>query len=170
VGANRSRTEAGQALTRMLNESRDATRKLRALWTLRAIGGLSEEMELRLLKDSNEFVRAWAIQLLAEGRSGTAPVMQEFVHLAKADPSPVVRLYLAAAMQRFPAAKRENVIEELIMHGEDAEDHNLPLMYWYALEPLVGESPAKAAELIKKTPIPVLRQFMTRRVTAGRAL
>ena len=52
------------------------------------------------------------------------------------------------------------------MCAEDANDHNLPLMYWYAAEPLAGESVASAAKLLKATKIPQVREYITRRMTA----
>src|SRR5262249_13052165 len=44
-------------------------------------------------------------------------------------------------------------------------DANLPLMYWYALEPLVPTNPPKALELAASAEIPLVRQFVARRVT-----
>src|SRR5207244_10861997 len=52
------------------------------------------------------------------------------------DKSPVVRLYLASAMQRLPVEDRWEVIQALGSQAEDANDHNLPFMVWYAAEPL----------------------------------
>ena len=40
----------------------------------------------------------------------------------------------AAAPCHLPS--RWAVLEGLVAHAEDAGDHNLPLMYWYAAEPL----------------------------------
>ena len=49
-------------------------------------------------------------------------------------------------------------------HAEDASDHNLPLMYWYAAEPCVASDPAKAVVLLKRCRIPVVREFIARRL------
>ena len=49
---------------------------------------------------------------------------------------------------------------------KDATDHNLPYLYWYALEPLVAEDPAKALKLAADGKIPMLLQFAARRVGA----
>ena len=53
-------------------------------------------------------------------------------------------LYLASAMQRIPAKDRWTVLEKLTRHAADASDHNLPLMYWYAAEPLAEADPERA--------------------------
>ena len=86
--------------------------------------------------------------------------------MAADDPSPVVRLYLASAMQRTPVSQRLPVLEGLISHAGDATDPNLPLMYWYALEPVVGGNPDLAITLLGKTGIPKLREFIARRLAA----
>jgi hypothetical protein len=122
---------------------------------------------LEQLKNPNEYLRAWAIQFLCEDKNPSAAALAEFARLAKEDPSPVVRLYLAAAMQRTPLDKRMDVLLALVAHGEDVDDHNLPLMYWYAAEPVVGQSTTKAVTLMSKSKIPVLREYITRRMTAG---
>ena len=83
-------------------------------------------------------IRAWTIQLATEQGPPPAPILAKFAELARTDPSPMVRLYLASAMQRLPLEKRWDTLTALVGHGEDASDHNLPLMYWYAAEPLVG--------------------------------
>ena len=161
------KSEVHSTLEKILRENPETTRRLRALWALHVTGGVTEEMGLRLLKESDEFLCAWAIQFLAERKNPSEAVLKEFVRLAEADISPVVRLYLATAAQRLPTAQREAIVSGLITHAEDAQDQNLPLMYWYALEPVVGKDPAKAAGFIGKTRIPLLRQFITRRVASG---
>jgi len=76
-----------------------------------------------------------------------------------------VRLYLASACQRLTVAQRLPIVEALLAHAEDATDHNLPLMYWYATEPIVAADPAKGALLLAKAKIPLLREYITRRLT-----
>jgi putative membrane-bound dehydrogenase-like protein len=156
-----------EALLRILNENPDITRRLRALWTLHVTGGLTEKIALPLLSQSSEYVRAWAIQLLMEDKDPSAAALKEFVRLAGSDPSPFVRLYLAAASQRIPINQRVAILEGLLSHAEDAQDHNLPLMYWYATEPVVGENAKLAAALVGKSKIPIVRQFIARRMAAG---
>jgi putative membrane-bound dehydrogenase-like protein len=162
-----SKTKVHGLLTEMLNKNPDRTRRLRALWALQVTAGFTEKIGMPLLRDDDEFIRAWAIQFLTEARQPSDTVLAEFARLAHEDTSSLVRLYLAAALQRLPAARRETVLAELITHPEDAQDQNLPLMYWYAIEPVVGQSPAKAAGFIRQTQIPALRQFITRRLASS---
>ena len=78
---------------------------------------------------------------------------------------PKVRLALASALQRLPLADRWEITEALIQHGEDAKDHNLPQMYWYAIEPLVAADPARALALAEKSQIPLVAQNIARRAS-----
>jgi putative heme-binding domain-containing protein len=86
--------------------------------------------------------------------------------MAKGDASPVVRLYLASAMQRVPVENRWNVMESLVRRTGDASDQNLPLMYWYASEPLAEADPERAIKfaLACGDTMPVVREYMVRRI------
>jgi len=141
-------------------------KSLRLLWAQHVTAGVSETMGLRNLKSEMEFVRAWTIQLLCEGKTVSPSVLKEFARLAKEDPSPVVRLYLASAAQRLQVKDRWEIVQALFSHGEDSNDHNLPLMYWYAAEAIVSQDITKAVTLLNKTPIALLRQFLARRVAS----
>ena len=77
-----------------------------------------------------------------------------------------MRLYLASAAQRLDPAGRWSLGEKLALHDEDANDANLPLMYWYALEPLVQADAQRALSLAGRTKIPVLRNFIARRLAS----
>jgi hypothetical protein len=84
--------------------------------------------------------------------------------LAKSDPSPVVRLFLASALQRLEPLRRWAIAEGLVGHAEDAEDANLPLMIWYGIEPAVSQDRERALGLVARTKIPLVRQNITRRI------
>lgn len=159
--------ETHDALKDILENHTDPTRQLRALWALHVTGGLSEELAITQLQNKNEFLRAWAVQLLAEGKNPSDRALKAFEAMAKSDESPLVRLYIASALQRTPVEKRWPILENLVAHGEDANDPNLPLLYWYAAEPAVASSTTRAVALMAKSKIPKIRQFITRRMAAG---
>jgi putative membrane-bound dehydrogenase-like protein len=142
--------------------------KLAALWAQHVIDWIEGKYALTLLKHQDEYIRAWTIQLACENKKPSDALLNEFARLAREDKSPVVRLYLASALQRLPIEKRGEILEGLLAHAEDANDHNLPLMYWYAAEPLAGKDVATAAKLLGKTKIPQIREYITRRMTAAR--
>jgi putative membrane-bound dehydrogenase-like protein len=158
--------EVQAALVKILRENPAETRKLRALWALHGTQGLSEALALEALQSPQEFVRAWTIQLVCEDGAPSDPLLAEFARLAKDDPSPVVRLYLASAAQRIAIAKRWPIVEALAAHAEDAQDHNLPLLLWYAAEPAVAADITRGANLLANCKIPKLQEFITRRIAA----
>jgi putative heme-binding domain-containing protein len=67
-------------------------------------------------------------------------------------------------LQRLPVEQRWDIAAELVRHKEDANDQNLPLMYWYGIEPLVPSNPAKALGLALSAEVPLVRQFVARRL------
>lgn len=151
------------ALAKIVRENADVTRKLRALWTLHVTRGLNGTLALEFLKSAEPYVRGWTVQLACEDKNPSPALVAAFAELAKSDTSPVVRRFLASAAQRIPLAQRWPVVEALLAHGEDANDHNLPLLYWYAAEPLVPLDPTRALALAEKTPLTTLRPFFTKR-------
>ncbi len=157
---------ARDALLKMARENPGTPGKLRALWALHVSGALSNELALELLGNADEYVRAWAIQLSAEDRKLSGDALGKLVALAKNDASPVVRLYVAAALQRLAPEDRWDAYAALLQHSEDAADHNLPLMAWYAGEALAATQPAKALPLAVEAKLPKVLNFTTRRIAS----
>ena len=155
-------------LAKTLKSSRSVPLRLRALWALRVTGNLDEKKLEGLLQDSSEHLRAWAIQLLCENRKPSEVARAEFARMAHEDKSPLVRLYLASAMQRLLLKQRVPVLAHLLAHTEDKDDQNLPLMYWYATEPVVAADRVAAVKLLTACQIPKVRQFITHRMATGR--
>jgi hypothetical protein len=155
-----------ERLKRMLHDNPDVTRKLRALWALHVTRGLSERDLQGLLTHESEYVRSWAVYLLVENKNPSDGTLRLFAKLARDDKSPLVRLYLASALQRTPAAKRWDALAALVAHGEDASDQNLPLMVWYAAEPAVELDMPRALTLAAGSKLPRLFQFTVRRIAA----
>src|SRR5205823_4595285 len=118
------------------------------------------------LANKDEYVCAWAIQLLVEDKNPSDKALKQFLRLARDDRSPVVRLFLAAALQRIAVEKRWDVVSALNQHAEDAADHNLPLMNWYAAEPLATNNMQRALALAADSKVPRVLHFTVRRVAA----
>jgi hypothetical protein len=164
AGAGRITDTARQALVKAFRDAKETPVKLRAMWTLHVTGGLGDVGEAALASD-DEYLRSWAIQLAVEDHEASPAQLRRFADMAANDASPLVRLYLASALQRLPVEQRLPIVEALVAHAGDAGDHNLPLMYWYAMEPVVGADPAAGIKLLTKSKIPILRQYITRRMT-----
>ena len=155
-------------LRRMLREQPDLTRKLRALWALYVTEGLNDREMLDLLDHENEYLRSWGVYLLAQGKNVSDDALRRFAALARRDSSALVRLYVASALQRVPADKRWTVVTALLSRGEDAADHNLPMMVWYAAEPLVELDMARAFGLGLESKLPRIFNFTVQRIAALR--
>ena len=139
--------------------------RLRELWLLHLYDGLGASGFG--LDDEYEHVRAWAIRLELEDRQANDEVLAKFVTMARQDPSPVVRLALAAGLQRLPLRQRWEIAIGLAGHAEDVEDPNLPLMIWYGIEPAIPGDRQQATKLLTRAKMPQLRQFIARRIAAG---
>jgi putative membrane-bound dehydrogenase-like protein len=159
--------ETYDALGEILHDNANADHRLRALWALHVSGGIDEAGLRKALTDSDEYIRAWAIQLLCEDMSPSEAALAQFAVMATKDPSPVVRLYLASALQRINTDSRWPIAMKLVSHGEDADDHNIPHILWYGVEPLVMEDPSRALELAAQSQIPMVTQYIARRLTDG---
>lgn len=159
-------------LSNVLSHNADDTRRLRAAWGLHVAGALSADAIDVMLADTSPYVRGWAIQLAIESQTEIPEsLIVRLADLAANDESPVVRLYLASAAQKLSLNARWELLAGLTSHKVDANDHNLPLMYWYAAEPLAEEDTGRALSLAMSAGknIPLLREFMLRRIGSGGA-
>jgi putative membrane-bound dehydrogenase-like protein len=168
------------AIEALRSELRDGepAAALRALWALDVTGNLDADAVSTAATSPDEWLRGWAIQvgfedpafterIVAALQDAGADPMNDLLEMARNDPSPVVRRFIASTVQRIRSVDlRTDLVKALLAHGEDADDHNLPLMYWFALEPLVGEQPASMLALAAETKIPRLLNFTTRRIAS----
>ncbi|MEC5129287.1 PVC-type heme-binding CxxCH protein [Verrucomicrobiales bacterium BCK34] len=133
--------------------------RLRALWTRHVTGLLTGARVMASLSDSNEYIRAWAVQLATPDEV----LLKRFSEMAQSEESLIVRRYLASRLQRLPLNQRWDIVEGLIRDGRSKHDRNIPLLCWYGISPLVEADPEKALQLVSKTDWPQLKDFMTRR-------
>jgi putative membrane-bound dehydrogenase-like protein len=156
-----------EALDKIAFGHADETRRLRGLWALHVTGGLTPGRVDKGLADAGAHVRAWTTQLALEDGKPAPALRKKLAEMARTDPSPVVRLYLASGAQRLPLAQRWAILEGLLGHADDAGDPNLPLMYWYAAEPLAEADMGKALALAGRAKVPPLLPFMVRRISSS---
>jgi len=154
------------ALRRILDQNADVTRKLRALWALHVTDGLSEADLLGLLGNESEYVRSWAVYLTVAFKQASPDAVRRISTLAKTDTSALVRLSIASALQRVAPEQRWDGVAALAAHGEDATDHYLPLMVWYAAEPTVPLDMPKALDVAAASTLPRFFTFTVQRIAA----
>ena len=154
-----------ERLVTIVSTHKDATVRLRALWTQFCIGALSPDLQTRLAADESPYVRSWILKLAFEQSPDKAGLRSLWNRLA-IDPSPIVRLVMASILQKIPIDERWSYLEKIALRTEDANDHNLPLMWWYAVEPLAEMEPDRALAwaISAGEKIPLIRDFMLRRV------
>jgi putative membrane-bound dehydrogenase-like protein len=161
---------AREQLRAMFRSPANPDHRLRAMWALHITGEWTAEALTQTLSDHDEYIRAWAIQLLCEDKSPPDIALQKFARMAREDPSPIVRLYLASALQRLSPTARWAIASELMTHADDAVDQNLPTMIWLGIEPLVPGDAALALDHASRSRIPVLTRFIARRAIDADAI
>lgn len=150
----------------------DVRHRLRALWALHAIEGADlRPWLIGQLADKQEYVRAWSVRLLAD-TTIDAHTQKSLLTRAEEEDSILVRLYLASALRKIPVGQRWSLATELLSRAADASDQNLPLILWYAVEPMVENALVvgdltRASKLAQECQIPLVRQFIARRMAAG---
>ena len=175
--------EAAAVLRRQMAAT-DPVTACRSALTLHACGLLSAIDMAALLAHPDEHLRAWGVRLISDawpidGVQGPPAVSadeaaaitaaydgigSEFARLAETDPSGLVRLAVASTLQRTPLARRADLAARLMAREEDAADHNLPLLVWYGLLPVVQAEPVVAAELAAACRWPTTRRLIARRL------
>jgi putative membrane-bound dehydrogenase-like protein len=154
-----------QVLRDLFDEQKEPRMKLRVLWALYAVGALGKEDYVGLLDQPHEDLRAWGVRLLCDMVPVPPDSAEKLAKLAKAEKSPSVRLALASGMRKIHFRERWPLAEALAARIEDTSDANIPLMVWYGVEPLVPDDPSRAAGLLEKDRLPVVRQYVARRLT-----
>lgn len=137
--------------------------RLKAMWAIHATTGFTDEELLKSLSDKEEYVRAWAIQLATEDFDASAEILDKFVEMGKVDKSPVVRRYLAGALQRMKGDQRWDLATALLEHNEDVDDHNIPHMIWFGIESLMDEDVNRSLDLASSGKMPMIANYMSRR-------
>ena len=175
TGAELSSVEAS-LLTGLLDTTQDVPTRLRALWTLYTIDAIDWASLEKLLDDSDEHLRAWAVRLLTDfwpqdtvhGQVRAAPasidppLVARLPAMAKSEPSGLVRLVLASTLQRMPPEDRPALAAALAAREEDAADHNLPKLLWYGLAPLAESDPAALVPIAAHGKLPLTREWIAR--------
>ncbi|WP_020468841.1 PVC-type heme-binding CxxCH protein [Zavarzinella formosa] len=140
------------------------SKRLRLMWLVAA---LDEELTMGRLqpKQPDSPVQAYVIRMLMNSISKEAgEKLQSVLQAASRDNAPVSHRVIASGLGKLPLESRIVVLKQLLSHAEEAADHNLPLLYWYALESVAEKDPATAMKLATEGKIPLLVHFTARRI------
>jgi putative membrane-bound dehydrogenase-like protein len=139
--------------------------RLNALWTLHSTGGVEARTMAEMIKPYAPVpLRAWAVRLTFEKPGSFGEFEKDVVQMAFSEPSPVVRLEFASAVQRMNQATGGRVANWLIRRSEDEMDPYLPLMIWYGVEKQLTNYGAGGAYI--GSPMPLIRTFVARHTAA----
>ena len=159
--------ETNRALRAMVSDVKlTVPQRLRALWALHVSGQFDHALAKQLFAGKEPWLTAWAVQLFFERGVASKDMLNDLARLARLGESPIVRLFLASALQRIPVEDRWDIAAGLMMHPEDQIDPNIPLMIWYGIEPLIPSDPARAASLLRGSKAPMLQNYIARRMAS----
>ncbi|QDV61512.1 Cytochrome c [Crateriforma conspicua] len=170
-----------RATCRIAADSKLQARLSRTLWALRSLNDADLE---RLLKHSDETMRAIGVRAIAdswpiddvmgpwhaslkesdEAFSGASTWLDRLIELAETEDSALVRLSLASTLQRLPVSLRTKLASPLTRRIQDEGDHNIPLLIWYGLMPVAEQSPDQLASLCVDSRLSTIRRNVTRRL------
>lgn len=118
-----------------------------------------------LLTAATEGQRAMGVRYLCEDAGDDRSTAARLLKMIDQDSSSLVRLEIAAGLQRLPLDQRFEIASLLCQHADDADDRQQPLMIWYGIEPAVSAAPDQAVKLAIETQIPKVRQLISRRLS-----
>ena len=173
-----------EQLQTRLGSTETTSERLRYLWTLHTLDGLTAQQLTKLMHDPQESIRVWAIRMVADGwpiddvlaelpippaRQAVEDQVQTwlptFCELAQSDSSGWVLLTLASTLQRMPLNERVELAQVLTRRAEFANDHNLPLMVWYGMLRVADQSPNRLLDVARECRWPKTQRFIARRIT-----
>lgn len=144
----------------------DVSRRLRAMWCLYTTQLVDTDWLQVQMRDENEHIRAWALRLMSDDGMGYGRVRIIVARMARKDPSALVRVHLAGAMQKIPIGYRLEVLVPLGKREEDRGDANLPLMIWFAAEDSIERTPELAVTLATTTVHRLTRRLVARHIAS----
>jgi len=166
AAAGQNMDDAVSPLLDILNNHSNVTRQLRALWCLNSIDAITETQLVKLLNHENEHLRVWAVRLLSDRDLLHGSNIAQLTKLAEIEKSGLVQTHLASTLQKLPAEQRWGIAANLTRSPQFHDDRVLPLMVWYGIEDAVPANWKQAIELAGSSQIPLVRQYIARRVTA----
>jgi putative heme-binding domain-containing protein len=160
---------AREQATKLIKSDIKREQRLRLMEVLYALGASAADLQaLPASKDEHEnAVRLrMLIEVCNDDLANQEKLLEQLLlQTAKSDPSGLVQLYVASALQRLPVDRRWAIADELALKADFANDRMYPQMVWYGIEAAVPRDPAKAVALAKRSKIPLLTECIARRLT-----
>jgi putative heme-binding domain-containing protein len=157
AGAGRLDGEVVRQLRKQLADSHDQVTTLHALWTLHVTGNLAGAEIASALRHESDLVRGWAIRLATESKQKLLLTGDQLVLLATSDPSPAVRLDIAASLPALPKDDCWRIVSALAAHSDETDDRFLPKMIWFGLARVAADDIRRALTIAESTSMTSLR-------------
>ena len=107
---------------------------LEALWAIHLSGGFNDTVAMTALHHSDPFVRMWGVRLSGDANKVSPVISGELAAIASHEPHAEVRSQLAATAKRLPGPQAIPIIKNLLKDHDDANDPDIPLQIWWAME------------------------------------
>ena len=120
-------------LTRIMKTESGQT-ALEAFWAIALSAGFTDSVALVAIQHKDPFVRMWAVRLLGDAKDVSPKAKAALVNLSATERHPEVRSQLAATAKRLPGTAALPMIKHLLKGHDDAEDPDIPLQTWWAIE------------------------------------
>ena len=160
--AGQGMKEVNTALLKIFNDNSSVPKKLRALWCLNLTGGMDDEKLSMLLDHESENIRAWAIRLINDDQKISSKIIVALKKLAANEKSSLVRLHLAAQLQRLSVKDRTGILLSLVLKSEDKNDRMIPKMLYFASMDILSKDKQAIAALVSRSQIPLFTEYLTR--------
>jgi len=150
----------------------DPVHRLRLAWVIHSVGDAWSATELVNNARNPPVLKAWGVRMMLEHYADAVNaghrIADDWLPKDLTFESPEERLALASGLRRVPPANRIPLLKRLLaaIRPEDAADANIPLMTWYAVEPLIGRDRDRTQLFLRLARLPVVREFIARKATA----
>lgn len=114
-----------------------------------------------LIASPEEGHRAMGVRWLAEDAAEDSELLTQLLPLVK-DPSGLVRLELASALQRMEESDRFTLASALCEQGQDASDRQQSLIIWYGINHTIEGYPDQAIQLALSSKLPTVTRLISR--------
>lgn len=105
-----------------------------ALCALHMLGGLRDDIAIKLLLSPNPYLRRWTIRCLGDEPTISPNIAAALREIALREPHPEVRSQLLASLRRLPASTALPILRNMLNRDQDINDPRIPLLLWWAVE------------------------------------
>ena len=133
-------------LIEMLRSDDDRT-VLQGLWAMATCGWFDANSAVRLLEHRSAPVRMWTVRLMGDNPRFARDTARRLVNLARTETNVDVAAQLACSAKRLASVDCVRIVRALAERDEFVSDPSLPLLCWWAVEPLASAHAEGVVEL-----------------------